>query len=273
MKKTPLIYFLLLYSMTAVVTSARLGAQEGVGLSRTAIDMLVNPPLLRGGERILHFDSCRKYIGTLTEDDTPHAYRFPFRNTSGTDVRITRVTTSCGCAAADFDRRPLAPGKESVITVAYNPKNHPGTVDAQAFVYIDASDNRPVARLTLSGNVTTADEWDYLPYSAGSLRMKRRKVFFSEITPSSRPSERILCANIGGTPLKLEVRMLPPYASFHTEPATLLPGEEGDIVLTVDGGKLPANRGKELHFSFFIEGANVNPAGSMIEVTVKQCTH
>lgn len=272
MKKLPLIYSMLFYSITAVIIPVHLGAQERGGLSGTAIDTLVNPPLLEGSETILRFDSCRKYIGTLAEDDAPRTYRFPFRNISGTEVRITRVTTSCGCTAATFDRKPLAPGTESVIAVTYNPKNHPGTVDAQTFVYTTASGSRPVARLTLLGNVVSTDEWDYLPYSAGSLRMKRKKVVFSEVTSSTQPSERILCANTGQTPLKLEVKMLPPYASFHTEPGILSPGEEGDIVITVDGGKLPANGGKDLHFSFFIEGVDVNPADSMVEVTIKR-TH
>ena len=64
-------------------------------------DTLINPPLIKGAERILRFDKTVLNIGTLTEDDAPKMYRFTCTNVSGKDINLTRVRTTCGCAVAD----------------------------------------------------------------------------------------------------------------------------------------------------------------------------
>lgn len=271
MKRIHLICFCLFCSVAAPFSPVHLVAQEKRGDSATALDSLVNPPLLKGSERILSFDSCRKQIGTLSEDDSPRTIKFRFRNVSGSQIGITRVNTSCGCTVAAFEKNLIAPGAESTIALTYHPKNHPGTVDTQAFVYTTASDKQPVARLSLSGNVTSSDLWRHLPYSAGALKMKRKQVVFSEIKSTMKPSERILCGNSGSTPLKLSALMLPSYASFRTEPSVLAPGEEGDLVITIDGSKIPQDREKtDLRFSFLIEGVNVRPSVRTVEVIIKR---
>lgn len=272
MKTIRLTYFLLFYLATVVLFPVHLGAQEIIRYSKSAIDSIVNPPLLKGSEAILKFDSCKKHIGTLSEEDAPRTYHFTFRNISSSAVSITRVNTSCGCTVATFQKEPIASGAESTIALTYNPHNHVGTVDTEAFVYITASSKQPVARLTLLGNVTSSDEWSYLPHVAGALRMKRKQVVFSEVKPSMQPSERILCANSGKTSLKLSALMLPTYASFRTEPVVLAPGQEGDLVITIDSNKIPAQAGKEYQFSFLIEGIKVRPTDRTIKVTIKR-TH
>lgn len=245
-------------------------AQKAGDYSRAMIDSLVNPPLLKESERVLRFDSCVRHIGTVAESDSPRTYRFSFRNVSQKDVHITKINTSCGCTVATFDKKVIASGKESVITLAYNPLNRPGTVDTQAFVYTSVSDKYPVARLTLLGNVVAVDEWRHLPYSMGALRVKRKQVDFSEVTSSNRPSERVMCANSGKTPLKLSALLLPAYASFHTDPEVLQPGQEGDLVITVDGSKLPKMLGNSFQFPLVINGIQGRPSDRTMKVTIKR---
>ena len=149
-----------------------MGAQ-GVGYQSVAVDSLVNPPLLEEGGQVFCFDSLHMHIGNIPDTDAPRVCTFPFRNISGREVRITKISTSCGCTAAAFSSETLVPGTESTVTLVYDPKNRIGTVETYAFVYTDVSDKHPVARLVLTGEVICSDEWSYLPVVMGVLRMKR----------------------------------------------------------------------------------------------------
>ena len=110
-------------------------------------DTLINPPLIKGAEHILRFDKTVLNIGTLTEDDAPKMYRFTCTNVSGKAINLTRVRTTCGCAVADVRTGEISPGETRVVVLTYHPKNHPGTIDTNAFVYLSSSDKMPVARL------------------------------------------------------------------------------------------------------------------------------
>lgn len=256
--------------MIGVLLPAQIIAQEVRNYSRTEMDSLVNPPLLDEGGLVFHFASDKYDIGTISEDDAPYTCKFVFRNISRMAVSITRITTSCGCTAAKFDEKPILPGKESIILLTYNPKNFPGTIDTRAFVYTEISE-KPVARLSLVGKVLpSTDEWSRYSYSMGALRLKRNQVNFSEITPSIKPSARILCGNAGKEPLRLSALLLPPYATFRTEPEVIMPGAEADMVITINGDKVPVGAGEDLKFSFIIEGINARPRDRTIWVTGKR---
>lgn len=133
-----------------------MGAQ-GVGYQSVVVDSLVNPPLLEEGGQVFCFDSLHMHIGNIPDTDAPRVCTFPFRNISGRKVRITKISTSCGCTAAAFSSETLVPGTESTVTLVYDPKNRIGTVETYAFVYTDVSDKHPVARLVLTGEVICSD--------------------------------------------------------------------------------------------------------------------
>ena len=245
--------YYLLYWLMVFFPAHYLGAQ-GIAYQSVEVDSLINPPLLKEGGEMFSFDSLRIHIGSIYDTDAPRTYTFPFRNVSGKNVRITKITTSCGCTAAAFSLGTLAPGMESMVTL----------------VYTDISEKHPVARLMLIGEVVCSDEWRYLPSTMGTLRMKRKQIVFSEMTSNVCPSERILCANIGKKPLKLSAQMLPPYAVFQTEPEVIPPGQEADIVITVDGSKLPDNLGNGLQFNFIVEGVDAPLTDRLVRVTIKR---
>lgn len=244
-------------------------AQSALSYSREKADSLVNPPVMKEAENLLRFDKTVLNIGTLTEDDAPKTYRFTCTNVSGKPLVLTRVKTTCGCTSADVQTGEIKPGETRSIGLTYHPKNHPGTVDANAFVYLSASDKTPAARLTLTGNVLPgADEWARYPYAMGKLRLKQNRMEFKEMTPQMRPSERILCGNSGDKPLKLSALMIPKFAGFRTEPETIPPGGEADIVVTVDGSLIPEEKGDSFTFPIILEGVDARPSDRTLKVTV-----
>ena len=55
--------------------------------------------------------------------------------------------------------------------------------------------------------------------------------------------------------------------TFTTEPAELAPGEEGDIVITVDGNKLPKNGNDK--YCILIEGIEGRVSDRTIEIKIE----
>ena len=258
------ILFCMLWSVIAV------GAQVPVGgLTRAQIDSIMNPTLHAEAAKTLHVESSSYNLGKLSEDDAPVNRTFSLRNVSDKALRISRVRTTCGCTAATYDTASVAPGDEMRITLSYNPKNRPGTIDVDAFVYLAGDDRHPMARLSLYGEVLDGDEWRHLPQSMGTLRLKRKEVHFTELPARGKTSMRILCANSGSKPLKLSSRILPPYAALHTEPSVVAPGEEADLVVTVDVDKLPAGEG-EIRVPLIVEGVGGKPSERTLQIVIKR---
>lgn len=261
--------FSLWVAMTFLVCVS--SAQTRRHLTQEQVDSIVNPPLMERASAILVFDKQVVNIGTLTEDDSPVKVEFAFTNVSGGMVTIDRVVTNCGCAVVHFPQHILKPGEKGVVPVVYTPRNHPGTIDASAFVYIDGHESRPVARLTLLGTVLPGgDAWRGFPYSMGALRLKRRNVAFNELRKGQMPSERVLCGNSGTEPVKLEALVIPSFASLRTEPEVIGPGAEADIVITIDEAKIPDVKGKEFSFPIILGNMEGKPADRMITVKVER---
>lgn len=244
-------------------------AQDTRFLTRSRADSLVNPPLVKEAEQIIRFDRTVQDIGILTEDDEPKTYRFVCTNVSAKTVSLEKVRTTCGCAVAHVEAGDIEPGGKKNITLVYNPRNHPGTVDTNAFVYLALSEKAPVAKLTLIGNVLpAAGQWARYPYAMGKLRLKQKQMEFKEIAPGKRQAERILCGNSGEKPLRLSAAIIPGFATFRTEPEVINPGEEADIVITVNASKIPHGKGERFSFPVIIEGLDVRPSDRTLDIKV-----
>lgn len=244
-------------------------AQDTRFLTRSRADSLVNPPLVKESEQIIRFDRTVQDIGILTEDDEPKTYRFVCTNVSAKTVSLKRVRTTCGCAVAHVEAGDIEPGGKKNITLVYNPRNHPGTVDTNAFVYLALSEKAPVAKLTLIGNVLpAAGQWARYPYAMGKLRLKQKQMEFKEIAPGKRQAERILCGNSGEKPLRLSAAIIPGFATFRTEPEVINPREEADIVINVNASKIPHGKGERFSFPVIIEGLDVRPSDRTLDIKV-----
>lgn len=250
------------HSQTVKIRDARFPLQQQT-------DSLINPPLMQQAELILHFDKSTQNIGTLTEDDAPQNCRFTGRNMSKEAVTITKVQTTCGCTTVALPAGKILPGETVTIVLTYHPKNHPGTIDTDAFVYLSGSEKQPVARLTLTGNVVPgADEWARYPYVMGKLRLKQNRMEFQEVMPGKRPSERILCGNSDNKPLRLSASILPKFATFRTEPEVIQPGSEADIVVTINASEIPAGKEKTFTFPVIIAGVDARPSDRTLNIKV-----
>ena len=259
--KKGVISILFVLSLTANTTL--LQAQEKRLVSREALDSLMSPQLMANGDGVLRFETLLCDFGVIYENDSPLTVDYPFVNVSGKSVNITRITTNCGCTATEVADSLIAPGERGVIKVSFNPRRRSGTVDTNTFVYTSLSGKEPVAKLTLLGNVVDKDEWHHLPCNMGMLKLKRKDVAFEPVKAGTSPQQRIPCANVGTEPLLLTSRLLPSFVSFFTEPREIAPGEEGDIVIVINGDMLPDDAPQL--FSVVVDGV----AGRVSDRTIK----
>lgn len=246
------------------------GAQTPAhNLTRAQIDSIMNPTLHAEAAKMLRADRVSDDLGKLAETDSPVNRTFALRNVSGKPLRVSRVRTTCGCTAVAFDSTAIAPGEEVGITLTYNPKNRPGTIDVDAFVYVEGNDRQPMARLSLYGEVIDGDVWSHLPQAMGGLRLKRKEVRFADLPSGGKTTMRILCANSGEKPLRLTSQIHPPYASLHTEPSVIAPGEEGDLVVTIDVGRLPVAK-EVIRASMIVDGVGGRPSERMLQLIIEK---
>lgn len=257
--------YILVFTLCMAVTA---GAQIPVrNLTRAQIDSIMNPTLHAEAAQTLRADKLSANLGKLSETDSPVSHTFSLRNVSGKPLRISRVRTTCGCTAAAFDSTSIAPGKEVEITLTYNPKNRPGTIDVDAFIYLEGNDRQPMARFSLYGEVIDSDEWRHLPQTMGTLRLKRKEVRFSELPAKGKTTMRIICANSGTKPLRLTSHILPPYATLHTVPAVIAPGEEADLIVTIDVDRLPVREG-EIKAPLIVEGVRGRLSERTLQIVI-----
>ena len=58
-------------------------------------------------------------FGTIVKSDGDQTFSFEFTNKNSHPVTIRNVTSSCGCAASNWTKEPVAPGAVGYINVTY----------------------------------------------------------------------------------------------------------------------------------------------------------
>lgn len=222
-------------------------------------------------EALLRFDHQVIDAGTMTEDDAPRTYTFVGRNVSGRMQEITRIQTTCGCTKSSVSLMKLQPGDSCRIELTFTPNGYPGTIDTRAFVYLRESGKEPVMKIGLRGEVLpSADVWYRFKYQMGDLRLKQRKVTFTDVKVGMKPEARILCGNSGKKPLRISSLVLPQYAQVRTEPEVIVPGDEADLVITLLVDLIPPMMKPNFSFPIILEGVEAKPSDRTITVTVNR---
>lgn len=83
---------------------------------------------------------------------------FPFTNTSGTPVTISKIHVSCDCttAGAKDNKLTYAPGESGVISAVMKTGNFSGTVDKDMTVHANGS----AYKLVIARRSRTSSEWN-----------------------------------------------------------------------------------------------------------------
>lgn len=213
----------------------------------------------------LRFRNTTLDVGTISEDDAPREWVFPYINGGDKPVVITRVETTCGCAAPRYAKAPVLAGAKGEVGIKFYPKSHPGALNKSVYVHTSASAT-PV-KLTIVGTVTpTTDRYAEYPFRIGVLRLKQTAVRLGVIRRPGRTMTRVQVVNEGKTPLKLLVAGAPVWLEFHSEPEVVAPDSVGDLVFVANSAGLEPGR---IEASVTLEGAGGEGAERVLKLSAE----
>ena len=234
--------------------------------SRAEIDKVVNPSLSTIAKRAVHAERSVVEIGTI-EQDVQREVSFTLKNTSASTVAITELRSTCSCLKVVTKPKALRAGEELEVVAVFNPAGRNGKVKLDIFVYTSLDAKSPTERLTVTGTMAQSSKYAHLPYSAGELRLSRNRVTLDNTRVGATRTERIVVANTGTKELRITSQSTVEGLSLRLEPATLKPGEEGDIVVSYT-----PKRGvmEDIQTILILEGCSGRPTERAIKITIKR---
>lgn len=93
-------------------------------------------------------------FGTVRQSGPKVEHDFTITVTGTSPVAILSANASCGCTVPSYDRKPVMPGKSSVIKVKFSPKGQRGEIDKAVRVRLRNGNNKSeTVTLRLTGVV------------------------------------------------------------------------------------------------------------------------
>lgn len=231
--------------------------------TRAKIDSIVHPALSTIAHRGVSGESVE--AGRIDGSKRVTA-RFTLRNTTEEAVAITEFRTLCNCLQVTTEPRAMQPGESMTLDVQFNPAGREGAFDEVIYVYTSLDEHHPTERLTLTGEIVTADRFSHLRYHIGALRLSRNEVVLDGIRVGATRSERIVVANSGIETITISAK--PTIEGLSIAPVTLRPNEEGELLVSYTADRLPAF---DIETVVVVEGiATPRPTERMIKIMIKQ---
>lgn len=154
-------------------------------------------------------------------------------NTSNYTIEVEKITTTCGCTTAEFEKKPIPAGGKFSFKVAFNPLNRPGRIDKQIFIL--ASDSEDEVRLNIIGYVNARERTidELYPFDmGGGLRLKSNFHAFGYLEHGKELSEHIGFVNTSHKAIALDVEFNTASGILDISyPKHIEAGASGDIVL------------------------------------------
>lgn len=252
---------LLTILLIVVAMPTTLYGQHLQSVDRQRLDAKVNPQVSTEAKGALRIERSTIEIGAI-EDMTSVTESFRLTNTTATTIAITEIRSTCSCLKVETKPRSIASGESIDIVAHFNPEGRSGTFSLNILVYTSLDATLPTERLTLTGEVVCGDDMSHLPIRMGELRLSRNSVTLD----SSTRTERIAVANVGDRDIRLSASSPANGLSLYTEPEVLMPGDEGDIVISYT----PTAFTTDFETMLIIEGCGGRPSDRVIKITIKR---
>ena len=97
----------------------------------------------------IKFQEKHYNFGDLTEGEIV-SHTFIYTNTGKENLVIKAIETGCGCTTVEYDKKPIPPGKEGKIEIAFNSSGRYGKQYKEISIFA----NLPAGKTTLT---VTAD--------------------------------------------------------------------------------------------------------------------
>ena len=113
-------------------------------------DIVKNPNSADGKQTsnmpVIEFEKDVHDFGRVIQGEKV-AYGFKFKNAGSSDLIISKVSSSCGCAVPDFPKVPIKPGESKKIDVKFDSQNRPGFQNKSVTIISNAQPSIQVLRI------------------------------------------------------------------------------------------------------------------------------
>ncbi|MCF8260592.1 MAG: DUF1573 domain-containing protein [Melioribacteraceae bacterium] len=159
---------------------------------------------------------------------------FIVQNTGEKQLEIDRVRASCGCTAAEPEKKLLAPGEKTKIKVSFNSSGRKGT--QRKYVYVSSNDPKtPELRLNFTTNVLPKEFVVDGEVKLPELKLVQSKVDFGDVVEGDIVDTEIELINNGEFDLKIsDVKTSCGCTAALLSSEKLSPGEKGTLKIELD---------------------------------------
>jgi hypothetical protein len=153
---------------------------------------------------------------------------------------LTNVTTSCGCAVADWTDSPIGAGEKGEISVTFDAQML-GSFKKSVTIYSNADPH--LTYLYFTGEVVrevkvVKDFSETHPYRIGRVRLSRTELEFPDVYKGDKPVLTIGLVNESDQPYEPILMHLPSFLKMEKDRDLLKKGEEGTLRITLNSERL-----------------------------------
>jgi len=167
-------------------------------------------------------------FGKIKEDERP-VHIFTIKNTGREELIISRVRSSCGCAATMLSSDNIQAGKSAELKVTFNPTGYNGLVKKD--IYIESNDPQlPKTKITVIVEVE--------PIPSPKAFLSNSQWDLGLISQGDLPTFTFTIENKGELDLIIDKIDASEYIQHDTEiPLNILPGEKQEVTFTYDSSQ------------------------------------
>lgn len=186
----------------------------------------------------IKFEKTIHDYGTIKEEIGKATAKFMFTNIGTGDLKIVKVTTSCGCTASDYSKNVIKPGEKGYVSAIYFTAHRPGPFRKSITVIVNDADH-PNSVLFIKGTVTPKmkSKGDFYPTAIGNLKLMSNHIAFNEIATTDIRTDSLKVFNNWDHPMEIGFTQVPSHITVKAVPSTLQPKAEGYLVVTFDANK------------------------------------
>ncbi len=158
-------------------------------------------------------------------------------NSGNKPLVINKVSTSCGCAVAQWDSKAIEPGASSKISVEYDAMLM-GHFYKEVSVYCNAQPY--LYDIALVGEVsnTKVDYTKTHPFRMGDVLIDKAELLFDDVQLGRSYTKEISIVNMGEEVYNPQLILVPPYLEVEYEPQSLKHRQLGTIKVTLNADKM-----------------------------------
>ncbi|HHV39801.1 MAG TPA: DUF1573 domain-containing protein [Bacteroidales bacterium] len=198
--------------------------------------LLSSPPTNQEDGRVV-FEKPVHDFGDFKIDDGPKTHTFSFTNKWDKPVVIQRVISSCGCAAPEWTRHPVASGAKGEVIVTFNNDIGPYPFDKSLSVYFAGIQRPYILRIRGVVHRKPVSVAQTHPIVMGPLRLKKQNLDLGQIRQGLTKTDSIEIINTSKRPVFLKAKSNHLNLLVRSSSGRIDPGEKSFLIYTVDSRK------------------------------------